>query len=297
MPIWEHLRHFVTGPQLPWVILWLGLATLIIGLIVLTRTSWGQSHPLRKCAVLSLLVHLLLAAYATTVQIVIAGSPDGHSANGQITITLADDADTTNSSQNAVWNQLTAGGEPIVPPAAGLARSESVPTVESQKPQLARETIAAASKPLLDQSPAEMAAEIKPEANAANTGATASAAPAHAKSAAPIDAAEAPQAVSAANVQPSALSPDRQPLTAPDGQSKPGDAAAALAGLPSLMPSTGPDAISPLDSADGAIHADASHGGTQGGTADPAATGHSFNRSRRSGLAARSPPARRGCAP
>ena len=52
MPIWERLRHFITGPQLPWVILWLGLATLITGLIVLTRTSWGQSHPLRKCAVL-----------------------------------------------------------------------------------------------------------------------------------------------------------------------------------------------------------------------------------------------------
>ena len=31
MPIWERLRHFFTGPQLPWVILWLGLATLISG--------------------------------------------------------------------------------------------------------------------------------------------------------------------------------------------------------------------------------------------------------------------------
>ena len=88
MPIWERLRHFITGPQLPWVILWLGLATLITGLIVLTRTSWGQSHPLRKCAVLSLLVHLLLAAYATTVQIVIAGSPEGRSPTGPISVTL-----------------------------------------------------------------------------------------------------------------------------------------------------------------------------------------------------------------
>ena len=83
----------LTGPQLPWVILWLGLATLIVGLIVLTRTSWGQSHPLRKCAALSLLVHLLLAAYATTVQIVTAGSPDGRSATGTINVTLVDDAD------------------------------------------------------------------------------------------------------------------------------------------------------------------------------------------------------------
>ena len=57
---WHSFRHLVTGTQMPWIILWLGLATLIVGLIVLTRTSWGQSHPLRKCAALSLLVGLVV---------------------------------------------------------------------------------------------------------------------------------------------------------------------------------------------------------------------------------------------
>ena len=51
-------------------LLWAGLAALTVVLLVLMRTRWGQSRPLRKCLVLSLLAHLLLAGYATTVQIV-----------------------------------------------------------------------------------------------------------------------------------------------------------------------------------------------------------------------------------
>ena len=119
---WDRLRQFVYGPQLPWVILWLGLAVLIVGLIVLTRTSWGQSHPLRKCAALSLLVHLLLAAYATTVQIVSVGSAAGHSSTGTINITLVNDADNTGGSREAaVWNKLTTGGATLLPSAGECA--------------------------------------------------------------------------------------------------------------------------------------------------------------------------------
>jgi hypothetical protein len=57
--------------------LWLGLAFLIVALVVMIRTSWGQSRPLRKCAGLSLLAHLLLLCYATTIEIVmtVGGSP------------------------------------------------------------------------------------------------------------------------------------------------------------------------------------------------------------------------------
>ena len=73
MSLVDRLRHCSDRPAIALDVLWLGLATLIVGLIVLTRTNWGQSHPLRKCAALSLLVHLLLAAYATTVQIVTVG--------------------------------------------------------------------------------------------------------------------------------------------------------------------------------------------------------------------------------
>ena len=51
-------------------LLWLGLAAFTVALVVLIWTRWGQYQPLRKCLVLSLLAHLLLAGYATTVRIV-----------------------------------------------------------------------------------------------------------------------------------------------------------------------------------------------------------------------------------
>jgi hypothetical protein len=52
------------------VLLWIGLAFFTLGLAVLLYTRWGQYKPLRKCMGLSLLAHLLLAGYATTIQIV-----------------------------------------------------------------------------------------------------------------------------------------------------------------------------------------------------------------------------------
>ena len=63
------------------MLLWLGLATLIVTLTVLICTSWGHLHRLRKCAGLSLLAHLLLFGYATTVQIV-TGTGNGHHGGG-----------------------------------------------------------------------------------------------------------------------------------------------------------------------------------------------------------------------
>ena len=129
MSIADRLRHVLSGPQLPWIVLWIGLTTLIVGLIVLTRTSWGQSRPLRKCAALSLLVHLLLAAYLTTVQIVSAGSPDGRSDRGAINITLADDPDQPTADGLAgqksqpVWDQFAASGRCSADGESGPRRS------------------------------------------------------------------------------------------------------------------------------------------------------------------------------
>ncbi len=50
---------------------WGGLVLLTVALLLLIRTRWGQ-QPLGKCVVLSLLAHLLLAIYMTTVNIVTA---------------------------------------------------------------------------------------------------------------------------------------------------------------------------------------------------------------------------------
>lgn len=88
--MWDFIRQLWSNPQLPWMILWVGLLVLIVGLIVLMRTHWGQSKPLRKCAVLSLFVHLLLAAFATTVEIVshVNAGPPGHGGGDPLRISL-----------------------------------------------------------------------------------------------------------------------------------------------------------------------------------------------------------------
>lgn len=70
---------------------WVGLVVLTVALLLLIRTRWGQSQPLGKCIVLSLLAHLLLGIYSMTVDIVTAtvGSPQGRG----IQVSLADSAD------------------------------------------------------------------------------------------------------------------------------------------------------------------------------------------------------------
>ncbi|HEY2881700.1 MAG TPA: hypothetical protein VGJ15_04690 [Pirellulales bacterium] len=88
--IFDPIHRLLTHPQLAWFLLWIGLASLIVALVVVIRTSWGQSHPLRKCLGLSLLAHLLLFAYATTVHIVTGG---GGSHRGGINMMLVDGSD------------------------------------------------------------------------------------------------------------------------------------------------------------------------------------------------------------
>ncbi len=66
----DRLIEFVTGPQLVWGVLWLGLVLVTLTLMALMVTRWGQSRPLGKCMALSLLTHALLATYAMTIEIV-----------------------------------------------------------------------------------------------------------------------------------------------------------------------------------------------------------------------------------
>lgn len=86
--LWNQLRHVWANTDWSWIVLWLGLSMLIIALVVLMRTRWGQSRPIGKCAVLSLAAHLLLAIYATTIQIVTASA--GRSGDHSIHATLVD---------------------------------------------------------------------------------------------------------------------------------------------------------------------------------------------------------------
>lgn len=69
--------HRLTSVPLAYVLLWCGLVALSIALVVLLRTRWGQSRPLQKCAVLSLLVHVLFACLTMTVKIVVGDGGGG----------------------------------------------------------------------------------------------------------------------------------------------------------------------------------------------------------------------------
>ena len=117
------MPRFLSHLQLPWVLLWLGLASLIVLLLVMIRTSWGQSHPLRKCAALSLLAHLLLLCYATTVHIVTAGGGSGHV---RMNVTLVDGSDDGTDDPSAV-----AVDDPLSKEGASSSDSTTAPSEPS----------------------------------------------------------------------------------------------------------------------------------------------------------------------
>jgi hypothetical protein len=74
-------------PQLARWAVWGGLTVLTLALLVLIGTRWGQK-PLSKCIALSLLAHVLLAIYISTVNIVSA-PPEGRRTDG-VRVTLDD---------------------------------------------------------------------------------------------------------------------------------------------------------------------------------------------------------------
>ena len=86
----DRVLDFLTSTELVIMLLWLGLAALSVTLLVLTRTRWGQSQPLKKCVILSLLAHFLLIGYATTVQIVTSGTLEAREPVIQISISDRD---------------------------------------------------------------------------------------------------------------------------------------------------------------------------------------------------------------
>jgi len=65
----DSLLDLFRGTSLMAAVLLLGLAFLIAALMLLMYTRWGTLNPLRKCLALSLLAHLLVAGYSTTVYV------------------------------------------------------------------------------------------------------------------------------------------------------------------------------------------------------------------------------------
>lgn len=148
---------FLTGPQLIWGLLWLGLVFVTIALMALMVTRWGQSRPLGKCVALSLVTHALLATYAMTVEIV-AASPREALVRAKITDELPSEieqpaAETGKTAgENAKpWERLAGAApsaehdEPLerqeaeTMPAAERMQSELSPVLPSELPETALE--------------------------------------------------------------------------------------------------------------------------------------------------------------
>ncbi|MEX0865929.1 MAG: hypothetical protein WD030_01135, partial [Pirellulales bacterium] len=101
------------GTQLLSVALWGLLAVaLLVVLIVLAVTRWGRSQPMRICIVLSLLVHVLLAGYASTVQIFQEQGRGWDTESFEITLVDSDDVyrrEQVPVDEQRPWEQLASG--------------------------------------------------------------------------------------------------------------------------------------------------------------------------------------------
>lgn len=171
---------------------WSGLVAATIALLVLMRTRWGQSQPLRKCIVLSTLVHLLFAIYTTTVNIVVnigkgngdapmwVAIDDGTASEGSV------DSDTGDNQgdpdKDAPWNSFTSTSPP--------------PDERLTVPRLRNELLRDMPNKLpdVDASPLERIAAAEPKRDAEPGPRTKSDSPRAAGKAASIDAPQATRA-------------------------------------------------------------------------------------------------------
>src|SRR5262245_17575334 len=87
LSLWQRL----TAVPLAYLLAWLALVGLSITIVVLMRARWGHSRPLQKCAVLSLLVHLVFACLAMTVRIVVGDGGGGAGIGPPIRVRIVED--------------------------------------------------------------------------------------------------------------------------------------------------------------------------------------------------------------
>src|SRR5690606_36136317 len=101
-----------------WNILWGVLAGLSVLLVVLLRTRWARTRPWRKCALLSLWVHILLAFAATTVRVVVGAPETGDGEPIRVTVQMVADETVEHEKEELTpaWEQLAVPS--LIPPQA-----------------------------------------------------------------------------------------------------------------------------------------------------------------------------------
>lgn len=153
------LWSLLTSMEMLMGLLWLGLAAFTIALVVLIWTRWGQYRPLRKCLLLSLLAHLLLAGYATTVEIVGQTPPIQEPL---LRISYVEGPAGPGSGPGAPALADGAGEETSEDADAAVTKSPTLPTTAAPEPKLRATT--AAAKPESPEAPPEaMAAPRHPD--------------------------------------------------------------------------------------------------------------------------------------
>ena len=83
------ILHYVAAVRPLYLALWCVLAAISGGLVVLMRSRWGRKNPFYRCAVASLLVHVLLVGLTMTVRLVVGDG--GAGAGPPIYVKLVDD--------------------------------------------------------------------------------------------------------------------------------------------------------------------------------------------------------------
>ncbi|HEX3870493.1 MAG TPA: hypothetical protein VHV77_08660 [Pirellulales bacterium] len=85
----QSIAEFVATHGVLWITTWAILGVITVALLVLMATRWGHSEPLHRCVVLSVWLHVLLAAYAASIHIV--GSKPGAPQSFTVQIIAGDD--------------------------------------------------------------------------------------------------------------------------------------------------------------------------------------------------------------
>ena len=112
------------------IMLWLGLATLTIALLILMQTRWGQAAPLSKCIFLSVFAHVLFIAYAYGTKLILDYPTEAEDAYIRLAVLPPDDLRESGESQQGTdketepWNQFA--GEIVVPPEIDALKRQDV---------------------------------------------------------------------------------------------------------------------------------------------------------------------------
>ncbi len=148
----ESLYEAATGiarPGTVTTVLLAGMAVVVIALLVLMRTRWGEAKPLSKCMALSIFAHLLLIVYAYYMQTFVAVPLPGREEVVQVTLIAPTEEEEPERpvsepvpAQREPWNEFPSI-QPSEPPpeTPDAARAPIEPPFE---PQREREPVAVA---------------------------------------------------------------------------------------------------------------------------------------------------------